>query len=76
MSGYFLSFLTLTLLSYQLNSENNGPVFLFKILLRHENYFLPSIATDGKDGHGVKLEKVLCCIVFILILPKNTKYTY
>ena len=66
----------LTLLSYQLNSKNNDPVFLFKILLRHLNYFLPSIATDGKDGHGLKLEEVFCCIVFIIILPKNTKYTY
>ena len=62
-------FIKRTLLSYQLNSKNNGPVFLFK-------YFLPSIATDGKNGHGLKVEKVFCFIFLIIILPKSTKYTY
>ena len=41
-----------------MNSKNNGPVFLFKIILRHKNYFLPSIVTDGKDGHRLKVEKL------------------
>ena len=45
--------------SHQLNSKNNGPIFkLFKTIIRHWNCFLTSVATDNKDGHGLKLEKV------------------
>ena len=40
----------------QLYSKNNGPVLLFKTIFRHWNCFLPFVDTDGKDGHGVKLE--------------------
>ena len=36
--------------------QNNGPVLLLKTISRHWNCFLLSVATDGKDGHGLKLE--------------------
>ena len=42
----------------QLNFQNNGPVCLFKTIFTYSNCFLSSVATDGKDGHGLKLEKV------------------
>ena len=32
--------------------KNNGPVLLFKTIFS----FPPSVASDGKDGHGLKLE--------------------
>ena len=35
--------------SHQLNSKNNGLVLLLETILRHWNYFLPSVATDGKE---------------------------
>ena len=44
--------------SHQLNYKNNGVVLLLKTILRHWNCFLPSVATDGKDGNGLKLEKI------------------
>ena len=44
--------------SHQLNSKNNGLVLLLKTILRHRNCFLPSVATDGKDGNGLKLENI------------------
>ena len=40
------------------NSKNSGPVLLFKTIFRHENYFLSSVTTDGKDEHELKFEKV------------------
>ena len=40
--------------SHQLNSNNNGPVLLFKTKCGHQNCFLSSIAADGMDGHGLK----------------------
>ena len=43
---------------HQLNSKNNGPVLILKSILRLRNCFLSSIATNGKDVHGLKLEKV------------------
>ena len=55
---YSLSFYKrLKLFSYQLNCKNNGPVLLHKTIFRHSNCFLSSVATDGEDGHGLKLEK-------------------
>ena len=36
----------------------SGPVVLFKTIFWHWNSFLSSIATDGQDEHGLKLEKV------------------
>lgn len=41
-----------------LDSTNNGPVLLFKIIIRHRNCFMSSFATDGKNGLGLKLEKI------------------
>ena len=43
-------------LSRQLNFKNNGLVLLFKTIFRHWNCFQSSVATDGKDGNGLKLE--------------------
>ena len=36
--------------------NNNGPVLLFKTIFRHQNCFLSSVAADGQDEHGLKLE--------------------
>ena len=33
-----------------------GPVLLITTIFRHENCFLESVATDGRDGHRLKLE--------------------
>ena len=44
--------------SDQLNSKNNGLVLLLKTILQHKNCFLSFVATDGKDGNGLKLEKI------------------
>ena len=44
--------------SHQLNSKNNNTVLLIKTIFRNGNCFLSSVATDDKDGHGLKLEKV------------------
>ena len=43
---------------HQLNSKNTGLVLLLETILRHRNCFLPSVATDDKDGNGLKLEKI------------------
>ena len=42
---------------HHLKPNNNGVVLLLKTILRHSNCFLSSVATDGKDGNGLKLEK-------------------
>ena len=38
-----------------LNSKHNGLALLFKPVLSHCNCFLKSVATNGKDEHGLKL---------------------
>ena len=38
--------------------KNNGLILLLKTILQHWNCFLSSVATDGKDGNGLKLEKI------------------
>ena len=43
---------------HQLNSKNNDLVLLLKTILRHWNCFLSFVAMDGKDGNGLKLEKI------------------
>ena len=59
MSRYFSIFLkNLKVTSHQLNPKNNGLVLLLKTILRHLNCFLSSVAADGKDGNGLKLEKI------------------
>ena len=56
MSDYLLSFLEANLFSHQLNfKKKNGPVLLFTTIFSHRNCFLSSVATDGKDGHGLIL---------------------
>ena len=42
----------------QLNSKNNGLRLSFKAILWHLFCFLSFVATDGKDGNGLKREKV------------------
>ena len=44
--------------SDQLNSKNNCSFLLFKTIFRHWNCFLSSVARDGKDGNGLKLDQV------------------
>ena len=41
-----------------MNSKINGVDLLLKTTLLHRNCFLPSVATDSKDGNGLKLEKI------------------
>ena len=57
MSDYLLSFLEANRFSHQLNfkKKKNGPVLLFTTIFSHRNCFLSSVATDGKDGHGLIL---------------------
>ena len=40
-----------------LKLKNNGLVLLLKTISKHRNCFLSSVATDGKEGDGMKLEK-------------------
>ena len=59
MSPYLSFFLRSYEVSWhQLNSKNIALALLFKTILWHYNCFLSSIATDGKDGVGLKLEKI------------------
>ena len=44
--------------SRQLNSKTDGPVLFIKTISGHRNCFLSSVAADGKDGDGLKLEKI------------------
>ena len=53
-----------------LNSKINGRVLLFKTIFRHYNCFPSSFAPDSKDGHGLKLEKI---IRFNAMLSKVSK---
>ena len=55
MSDYLLSFLEANRFSHQLNFKKNGLVLLFTTIFSHRNCFLSSVATDGKDGHGLIL---------------------
>ena len=55
MSDYLLSFLEANRFSHQLNFKKNGLVLLFTTIFSHPNCFLSSVATDGKDGHGLIL---------------------
>ena len=55
MSDYLLSFLEANRFSHQLSFKKNGLVLLFTAIFSHCNCFLSSVATDGKDGHGLIL---------------------
>ena len=54
----------------QLISKNNGLGLLFKTILWRLFCSLSFVATDGKDGNGLKLEKLF---KFWSISTKNTK---
>ena len=43
---------------HQLNHKHNGLVLLLKTILWQRNSFLSFDAADGKDGNGLKLEKL------------------
>lgn len=45
---YAICYLFYNVSSHQWTFENNGPVWLFKIILRHGNWFLFSVARDSK----------------------------
>jgi len=55
---YPVSLKSLNASSHQLNCKHNSPFLLFTTIFRHQNCFLSSFATDGKDGHGLKLQKL------------------
>ena len=60
--------------SSQLNSKTNGLVLSIKTISRRRNCFLSSVATDGKDRNGLKLEKIEPIFhVLMLSLPKSPK---
>ena len=40
-----------------MNSKTNGLGLLLKTIWNYENCFLSPVATDGKDGSGLKFEK-------------------
>ena len=48
-----------------LNSENNGKIYLFKSVI---TLFPVSVSLDGRDEHGLKLEKVGQTFSMVLIL--------
>ena len=74
MSRYFSSFYKSQMSCPQLNSKNNGPGLLSKTILCHLFHFLSSVATDGKDGNRLKLEKFrLNYSSLDAISTKNTK---
>ena len=50
-SNYMLPFKKIKHILYQLNSKKNGPILLFKIIMKDWNWFLLSVATDSRDSH-------------------------
>ena len=58
MLWYLLSFKELNLFFTSIEFQNNGPVLLFKTVFNHWKCFPLLVATDGKDGHGLKIEEV------------------
>ena len=55
-SRYFPSFYRLKLVFGSIEFLNDVLVLLFKTIFWHLNCFPSTVATDGKDGHGLKLE--------------------
>ena len=43
---------------HQLNSKNDATVLSLKTIFWYLNCVLLSVAMDGKDGSGLKLEKI------------------
>lgn len=50
-SSYMLPFKKIKHILYQLNFKKNGPILLFKIIMRDWNWLLLSVATDSRDSH-------------------------
>ena len=61
---------------HQLNFKNNGLVLLFKTIFRHSNCFLSSVAMDGKDGHGLKLDKIWVIFLNFNAIPAKITKTF
>ena len=59
----------------QLNSKNKGLGLLFKTILWHLFGFLSFVATDNKDGNGLKLERFGQNFALLMLsqqkIPKN-----
>ena len=51
-------FKNVKLIFASMKQQNKGQFLSFKTLFRHRHCFLSSVVTHGKDGHGLKLEKV------------------
>ena len=71
MSRYFSIFLKSKVSSHQLNSKNNGLALLLMTTLHHWKCFLSSVATEGKDRNGLKLEKIGFLMLCSQKSPKN-----
>ena len=56
--------------------KNNGPVLLFKTIFKHWNSLLSPVSTDGKDGHGLRLEKVGPTCKLYCIMPEKITTTH
>ena len=59
LRSYFTLFAIkeLKFFSHLSHFKNNGPVLLFKTIFKHWNCLLSTVSTDGKDGHGLRLQK-------------------
>ena len=57
--------------------QRNGLVLLFKtILFRHRNCALAAVATDAKDGHGLKLEAFQVLMIHLQKSPKTEYFWF
>ena len=63
---------------HQLSSKNNGLVLLLKAIVTYSNCILSSVATDDKDGNGLKLEKIRPFFFFQVLIPclRNSPKSY
>ena len=64
------TFLDVPLLS-RLPLDIDGTLLLFNTIFRYSNCFLSSVATSGKDGHGLKIEKVRPTFPSFNIVPSK-----
>ena len=59
------------------NSKNNGLSLLFQTVFSQWNFFLSSVALDGKDAHGLKrqlFQVFMLCIqklLWLIVLPRE-----
>ena len=56
--------------------KNNGPVLLFKTIFKHWNCLLSPVSTDGKDGYGLRLEKVGPTFSSFITMPEKIIIKY